>query len=367
MKQKTNHYFSKQLFLVVSIALAFTFQSCQNKDDNYVTISPVVVDLTQVPYQNLSEYHFFDGDMKLQNPVYGVIPYKPTSSLFSDYALKKRFIWLPNNTKATYNSDFEILDLPVGAALVKTFYYDHVQPSNATQIIETRVLIKKATGWIVAEYVWNDEQTEATLQLSGSTKTISWMDNTNTIKTADYKIPSEANCYICHNVNNVTLPIGIKPQSLNSNYVYSEGSKNQLSKLISIGYLENNLPQTIVSVVDYEDTAQPLNLRMRSYFDVNCAHCHQDGGYGSFYVMRFAFNKTTNPVNLGICMTANHVVPGNRATEIVKPFDINRSLLYYRVSTNDPYYRMPFLGRTIRDEEGIQLITDWINSLTSCN
>ena len=36
---------------------------------------------------------------------------------------KKRFIWLPNGTKATYNGDDEILELPVGAALIKTFYY----------------------------------------------------------------------------------------------------------------------------------------------------------------------------------------------------------------------------------------------------
>lgn len=367
MVSKLNRFKSNSIFWMAPIVLLFGLQSCEDKDDKYVRVVQPVVDLTQAPYQNLSEYHFFEGDMKLQNPVYGVIPYQPASSLFTDYALKKRFIWLPKNTKATYNSDSTILELPVGAVLIKSFYYDHVQPSNTTQIIETRILIKKETGWIVAEYVWNDEQTEATLQLLGSTKTISWLDATNTVKTVDYQIPSETNCYTCHTVNNITRPIGIKPQNLNNNYSYPEGSRNQLDKLISFGYLENNLPSTIVSTVNYEDTTQPLNLRMRSYFDINCAHCHQEGGYGAFYVMRFAFNQTTNPANLGICVTASHMAPGNPATIIVKPHDINRSLLFYRVSTNDMNYRMPFLGRTIRDEEGIQLITDWINSLTGCN
>ena len=92
----------------------------------------------------------------------------------------------------------------------------------------------------------------------------------------------------------------------------------------------------------------------------------QDGGYASYYVMRFAFNQTTVAANLGICQMPNHSIPAVSGS-IVKPSDINRSVLYYRVSTTDPGYRMPFKGRTIVHEEGVQLIADWINSLTSCD
>ncbi|MFN5830775.1 MAG: hypothetical protein ACK46R_08495 [Bacteroidota bacterium] len=42
-------------------------------------------------------------------------------------------------------------------------------------------MIKKSTGWIFAEYVWNEEQTEATLQMDGSNIPISWNQN-GTIK-----------------------------------------------------------------------------------------------------------------------------------------------------------------------------------------
>jgi hypothetical protein len=34
---------------------------------------------------------------------------------------------MPVGTKATYNGDGNILELPVGAVLIKTFYYDNVQ------------------------------------------------------------------------------------------------------------------------------------------------------------------------------------------------------------------------------------------------
>ena len=344
---------------------------CTSSHDDYTAVppqTPVVMDLTQVPYPKLSDYKFFDGALKNLNPSYGVLPYKPASSLFTDYAKKKRFVWMPNGTKASYNGDGNILSFPVGTALIKTFYYDNVQPLNVTQIIETRVMIKKATGWIVAEYIWNQDQTEAIFQASGAGDTvpISWIDEHNVTKNVNYSIPSTIDCEVCHKINNQDIPIGLKPQNLNNNYAYPEGSKNQLAKLISFGYLENNLPATIVSTVDYDDTTQPLNLRVRSYFDINCAHCHQDGGYASYYVMRFAFNQTTVAANLGICQMPNHSIPAVSGS-IVKPSDINRSVLYYRVSTTDPGYRMPFKGRTIVHEEGVQLIADWINSLTSCD
>lgn len=76
------------IFLFVSLFL----HSCSDSDDAYVPISPVQVDLTTVPYQKLSDYHFFEGDLKLQIPALDVLPYQPASALFTDYAHKKRFI-----------------------------------------------------------------------------------------------------------------------------------------------------------------------------------------------------------------------------------------------------------------------------------
>jgi uncharacterized repeat protein (TIGR03806 family) len=363
---KNNFY----LLLSASIILFFSVLACSSGNEEYVVIpepqSPVVMDLTQVPYPKLSDYKFFEGDMKNQTPSYGVVPYKPASGLFTDYAQKKRFVWMPKGTKASYDGDGKVLVLPVGAALVKTFYYNKVQPSNTTRIIETRVMIRKSTGWIFAEYVWNQDQTEATLQMNGSTTNVSWLDDNNILKTTDFIIPSEDECFKCHNISQQIVPIGIKPQNININYNYPEGSKNQLTKLIEMGYLENNLPANIVSIVDYVDTSKSLDLRVRSYLDTNCAHCHQDGGFAQFYVMRFPFNKTTVPANLGICMTPNHDMPDITGS-IVKPGDVNRSILHHRLNTNDSYFRMPMLGRTIKHEEGIELVDQWINSLTGCD
>ena len=92
----------KYYFLSITILLSVViFYSCSDKDDEYVPVSPVTVDLTLVPYAKLSDYHFFDGLMKDQIPSLNVIPYEPASSLFTDYASKKRFIWMPDGVAAT--------------------------------------------------------------------------------------------------------------------------------------------------------------------------------------------------------------------------------------------------------------------------
>ena len=363
--------------IVVSLMILLTLVfSCSSDKDEYVPIevSPVVVNLAEIPYANLSQYQFFKGEIKNQQPSYGVIPYKPASELFTDYALKNRFVWLPNGTKATYTSDADILKLPVGSALIKTFYYNNVQPSNTTKIIETRVMIKvtdendETDGWIFAEYLWNADQTDATLQTQGSTMAISWLDQNSTMQNIVYEIPSTSQCKTCHDNNGKSRPIGIKPQNLNTTFPYSTGTKNQLSKWIEFGYLESNLPATIVSTVDYKDTSQSLDLRVRSYLDINCAHCHQEGGNAEYMqTIRMAFTQTTIPSNMGVCVPGDIQVPGINRGFIVSPNNSNESTILYLLSTNSPNLKMPRIGRTIAHQEGIQLVTEWINSLPPCN
>ena len=55
--------------IVVSVAMLLTLVfSCASDKDEYVPIevSPVVVNLAEVPYANLSQYQFFKGDYLLQ-------------------------------------------------------------------------------------------------------------------------------------------------------------------------------------------------------------------------------------------------------------------------------------------------------------
>ncbi|WP_338410000.1 hypothetical protein [uncultured Flavobacterium sp.] len=374
---------NKYSFLFALILLIAYFISCSSNEEVYIPIptSPVVVDLSQVPYPKLSDYNFFEGELKYLNPSLDVLPYEPASSLFSDFAHKKRFIWMPKESKATYNGDGNVLELPIGSAIIKSFYYENVQnstPIGSTVLVETRIMIRKNEGWIFANYVWNEEQTEAYFDLLGSYKTISWLDENNVLKTAEYRIPNEVQCITCHKSekyeNNIlittNIPIGIKPQNLNFNYEYSDGNKNQLEKWIEKEYLENNfsLPSAQNTTINYNDTSKPIDLRARSYFDVNCAHCHNDEGHCSYRPMRFPFNETyNNNTNMGVCVDTQDMQDfPNSLGKIVAPGNINKSMLYYRLNTTDESYRMPLHGRTLIHEEGLQIIEEWINTLQPC-
>lgn len=375
-------------FTFLAFAFAFVIYSCSDSEaylpvttQPVQPVSPVVMDLTQVPYEKLSDYHFFEGALKDQKPAAGVLPFEPASTLFTDYALKKRFVWMPAGSKATYNSDSKVLELPVGAALVKSFYYDHVQnmtPVGGTRIIETRVMIRKASGWIFANYVWNQDQTEAYQDLAGSSVAIEWKENNTTPKSANYRIPSEEQCIICHKkqiIENdvvtsiIHTPIGIKPQNMNFALNYGTETKNQLTKWVEAGYLEPgfSLPSAANSTVDYRDTSQPIDLRARSYIDANCAHCHNLENHCYYRPMRFPFAETGNRTNLGVCVDTEDMQGFEPALgKIVTPGTINRSMLYHRLNTTVESYRMPLHGRTIIHYEGIALIEQWINSLEPC-
>ncbi len=384
---------SYKIFLTLFAIVAFVISCSQNEEQEYidiegdnrassVTLSPVKFDLSQVPFQTLSEYNFFVGPLKNQRPGYKVIPYEPVSSLFSDYAHKKRFVWMPNGTKATYNGDDKVLELPVGSVLIKTFYYDNVLPSNTTRIIETRLMIRKATGWIFADYVWNNEQTEAFLDLEGSFTPVSWTDSNNVVKSTDYRIPSEAQCVVCHKKKEVVngqevtkyIPIGIKPQNLNFNYPYNVGMRNQLTRWIQVGYLNPNfaLPSAENTAVDYRDQSKSIIQRVRSYVDINCAHCHTDDRHCDYRPMRFAFSETglgngVGNTNLGVCVNTQDMQGfPNDLEKIITPGSPERSMLFYRINTTNETFRMPLHGRTMLHEEGIALIEQWINSLQDC-
>jgi uncharacterized repeat protein (TIGR03806 family) len=372
-----------RIYFAVVCLVSFTLLiiSCsRNEEDNYmdpnepanrqsnIVSGPVRFDLLQTPLPKLSDYHFFIGPLKDQKPGYKVVPYEPASSLFSDYAHKKRFIWMPQGTSATYDGDDNVLEFPVGTVIIKTFYYDNVQPANNTKIIETRLLVRKNDEWKLYDYVWNENQTEAFLDTEGNGifVPITWTENGAT-RSIDYKIPSQTECVTCHKINEnntgeKNTPIGPKPQNLNTTYNYGKFSRNQLEHWKRIGYINNTLPNlaSIYSAVDWRDTSKPLELRAKSYIDINCAHCHRVGGHCDYVPQRFNFSNM-DMYTFGICLPPLFNIPDN--PYVINAGDADHSELMYRINTNEGSEMMPIIGRTIIHEEGVALMREYINSL----
>lgn len=326
----------------------------------------VTLDLDKFPYNKLSDYNFFEGALNAIQPGYGVLPYKPISSLFTDYALKERFVWVPVGETARFVQDNKSLDFPVGSALIKMFYYNNVLPTNTTRIIETRVMVKTQNGWDFAEYVWNDAQTEAFLETTedGGYTEVNWLKDGQE-RFVNYRIPAKQQCVICHTNDFETLPLGIKPQNINSMLSYDDGSNNQLQKLIDFGYLEDALPESILTVVDWKDASKSLEQRAKSYLDINCANCHIDGGQGDYRVIRLGYSDTVNnDENAGVCVDADTPIPGLMGQKHIAPGDPENSIIYYRMSvTGDQPYKMPQFGQSLVHTEALVVLEEWINSI----
>lgn len=327
--------------------------------------SPVVFEPENLPYPTLSDYHFFEGDLKDMEPAEGVLPYELITPLFTDYAKKKRFIWMANGTKASYHDDYQVLNFEDGTVLIKNFYYDEVLPDIERRIIETRLLYKVSGAWHFAEYVWNEEQTEAHLDMGGSYLQIEWLHEGSS-KSANYRIPSEGECLTCHKTGTDAIPLGPKPQNLDKSLAYADGVKNQLAKWAEVGYLDGSYPLSIDRMVAWDDASQPLELRLRSYLDVNCSSCHLEGSHCDYRPIRLAWNETADPVNMGLCIEPDEII-NSALLYIVAAGNTARSTMHYRMASVEESERMPLLGRSIVHEEGLALLTEYINSLeTPC-
>jgi hypothetical protein len=176
-----------------------------------------------------------------------------------------------------------------------------------------------------------------------------------------------AECEVCHKIGDTPIPIGPKPQNLNADYAFSDGVRNQLARWVEHGFLSPDRPKNILTTVDWEEASQPLELRARSYLDANCAHCHSEDRQCSYRAVRFNFNEEGAAANLGICMEPEEVLDPTLVYNVA-PGNSARSMVHFRMNTNEESARMPQIGRSVVHQEGVALIEEWIQSLTqTCN
>jgi len=318
------------------------------------------------PHERLSEYGLFVGKLADQRPAEGVLPYALNTPLFSDYAEKLRFVRLPAGAVVTYNPD-SVFAFPVGTVLVKTFYYpvDYRQPGRGRRLVETRLLVHEENGWKAYPYVWNDEQTEAVLEVAGEVRAVAWTDEKGKKQELQYAVPNVNQCKGCHVSGGRMTPIGPSARQLNGNFTYDSGTENQLVHWKRLNWLEK-LP-TISEVPKLPIWNDPVTgtvtERARAWLEINCAHCHHANGPARTSGLDLSFRQA-NPTLLGIRKTpvAAGRGSGGRQYDIV-PGHPEQSILVYRLESTDPGVMMPELSRKLVHQESVELVKEWIRSL----
>lgn len=363
----------------------------------------------------LQDYNLFaDPADPRSTPNSGGVPFVLNSKLFSDYSNKYRVLFLPPGKKAAYrdsggNDPNTVIAFPVGTIIAKTFAFTS---GNEEHIVETRLLIKRetqagGTRWAGVAYIWQDDgngNRVAVLAPEGGKASVSW-DFTDpetgvrhTGSTDDYLIPNTNQCASCHENKDQdpgSAPIGPKVRNLNRPYrsesplatdqaAHPVAGHNQIQWWCDNGILagcpedlgvdpNSQVATALERVPKFNvpgDSGHPagsdadIEARARAWLEVNCQHCHNPKGFAANTGMYLDVLRRVD-ASYGICKgpTATGAEgSGGRAVDI-HPGDADKSILEYRISplATSAAARMPPLARSVVDEEGWQLVRDWID------
>ncbi|MEO0899266.1 MAG: hypothetical protein AAFY71_22835 [Bacteroidota bacterium] len=332
----------KNSLLYSAAFVLLTLSACDNfldRPDREVEIPQFNFPETIVFEQNLSSYNIFEEPSDLL-PSADFKLVELSSVLFTDYAYKQRLVKVPEGKQMTRLQDGS-LDYPDGTVLTKTFYYydDERDPSQGKRVIETRLLIKENGTWNVATYIWNQDQSDAILSLNGLDTQVSWMDKDGISQSTLYHVPTHNECMTCHQSNESMSPLGPTLRNLNRIVERDGQSVNQISHLQSLGLLNTFELSEIPTLPNYKDENAPLEERGRAYLAMNCSHCHNPDGWSTPAELDFDFRYET-PIN-----QAGIIYETDRIIEAVSEGE------------------MPFIGTTLLDQEGVNLLVEYLESL----
>jgi uncharacterized repeat protein (TIGR03806 family) len=313
------------------------------------TISDVEIASPTNPLR-LSAFGFFDGGADRPNSA--LIGYTLGTPLFSDYSEKQRFIYLPKSTRLSVAAD-GVVSFPVGSALIKNFGYPDA--SGNLKIIETRVLLHRAEGWVALPYVWQADGRDAELKLGGIRVPVAFKKTDGTAMQISYAVPNKNQCKQCHSTKGEMTPIG--PVWQNLDFKSAAVHKAIRARADFAG------PPILAQARWHDAKTGNVEQRALSYLRANCGHCHKPSGSASNSGLFFA-DHPAGGAALGI--KKRPVAAGRGAGNfdyVVDPGHPERSILIHRMKSTDPGVAMPELGRATIHDEGIALLEEWVKGM----
>ncbi|MEY2429122.1 MAG: hypothetical protein QOJ40_2007, partial [Verrucomicrobiota bacterium] len=323
----------------------------------------------------LSQTGAFENTANLV-PARAMIPYTVNMPLWSDGALKYRWLFVP---KATITFSGTNWIFPEGSVLVKHF---ELNTGSGIRRLETRFVVVGPVGKIYAiTYKWKTDNSDAYLLTDSPTPdddktgTMGPMAHNETISVSGvdqvWHWPTRAECVKCH--NKVSNPggtsgvLGLKTAQLNGTNLYPaiNGSDaynnpqgnpdNQLRTLDHVGLfdLHPNIATLAKMAKGLNDTGNfNRETIARSYLDANCAHCHLPGGTGQ-RTARGGFDAQFSTPFAKQDLTESGALKFNLPGQ-------NPGLLANDASLARPPRPMPPVGKNVNDSSWTNFLRAWI-------
>jgi uncharacterized repeat protein (TIGR03806 family) len=345
-----------------------------------------------------------------------LIPYSVNSPLWSDGAHKERWIAIPHKPGQDMRIEMTTSrgwGFPNETVLVKSFALEMEQGNAASRKwIETRLLTRQENEWVGYSYLWNDEQTEATLvDAAGADREFQIRvprdrEHPDGLRRQVWRFPSRTECLVCHS-RAANWVLGLTTLQMNKMHDYGGIQDNQLRVLEHLGLLKVNWhaeaiallrdqakqdglserriedfvrrqtatrsqreppqssllaqsPDRYPRLVDPYDKQADLNLRARSYLHANCSQCHVEAGGGNAQI-DLEFTTPLAKMKL-LDVKPQHHTFGLPDPRLVVPGSPERSVMLHRVA-NRGSGQMPQLATSLVDEAAVELLRAWIASL----
>jgi hypothetical protein len=288
----------------------------------------------------------------------GTLPFSPQYALWSDGAQKLRWMRLPKGTFIDARNP-DVWQFPIGSRFWKEFRF--------SRRAETRFIERARDGWHFAAYVWNEDETEATLAPErGILRSVEIRDGIR------HSIPSRTDCRVCHEASPVRV-LGVTALQLSpdrdANAPHAEPLPDgavDLPGLVARG-LVRGLPSYVTTAPPRIAATTPTSRAALGYLNANCGSCHT--GAGELSSLSFALNYTLKgppgsapPALLtSVGKPSKFKVPGApEAIERLCAGHPDASVVVHRMASRNPLVQMPPLGTHVVDEEALRLIRRWI-------
>ena len=291
-------------------------------------------------------------------------PFSPQYPLWSDGAVKRRWIHLPPGTRIDV-ADLDAWRFPAGTRLWKEFAWND-------QKVETRMIWQPQPGqWVFATYVWNREQTDAELAPPAGLR-----DVLEVAPGRRHSIPGEADCRTCH-LGSPAVVLGFSALQLSDDRdplaPHAEPlppGAVTLRTLAASDRLEPPRPELVQSPPRIR-SFDPTERAALGYLSANCGGCHNSTGSLARLGLVLQHDDTGpgHTPEPGLMTTlgvpGRYAVPGQPADScrVVAPGGPERSSLLYRLESRRPSAQMPPLGTVIADDEAVALVRRWIAGL----
>jgi hypothetical protein len=283
--------------------------------------------------------------------------YAPEYELWSDGASKQRWAYIPKCGRVD-TSDMDHWEFPVGTRFWKTF----TVPSSLGQVatrVETRLIHRFGPGpddWIFAAYQWPATDTSEPNAPENPTLALHVPDGVVDANGTMHNIPPQAQCVNCH------TKLSERILSFSAIQLSHENPGVTIEQLSHEGWLTEPAP------AGFDPPGNELAQAALGYLHANCGNCHND-----------SFAPVEPAPLMRLLVADSMVADADAVTSLVNIPTVNMDFMQYdRIEPGFPESseiiirmglrlpetgQMPPIATEVEHTEGIQIVSEWIESI----